>query len=314
MVQGSRWTPPPPDATALRLMRAARDAVAISCPCKQGHEMSWLEIDWKYVRGVLMGGVGMGILTYLGWHLVESRRRIAFSVPKLYFGPTLTAHRFMGRNYPNDDLVSLDCSIRFFSHKSLATGLDNFRVEFCRTTYMGAIPEFTPDQKDVHRNLLTGGPYKLEALELPSRQFVTFDLSTAIERKDWPALRLCDCVFLRCETAEGAKRRFRIGRITFPGMPPEGHRGINYLVVDIWPRNSGFIIRATRTKASALTGWKEVTYSGPDQMRYWDGMEWNEASQSAKFYPTHAQARSEGEALRIWDRIPAEWHPERQNG
>ncbi len=81
----------------------------------------------------------------------------------------------MGRNYPSEDLVGLTSDVKFFSNKTLQTGLQNLRVEFCRTTYIGKAVELSTNK--IYRDLLTkDGPYSLEKLELPPRQFVTFEL------------------------------------------------------------------------------------------------------------------------------------------
>jgi len=43
------------------------------------------------------------------------------------------------------------------------------------------------------------------------------------------SLKSCDRVYLSCETPERRKKRFKLGNIRFPEMPPEGIRGIEYM-------------------------------------------------------------------------------------
>jgi hypothetical protein len=274
-----------------------------------------MDIDWHYVRGAvvggLIGGAGTGFITYWAWWIIESRRRISFTVPKLYFGPALTYNGFMGRNYPDDDLIELTFTARFFSNKSLQTGLHNFRIEFCRTTYMGAIPEYIPDPSHVYRDLFEKDvSHSLEAIELPPRQFISFELRTTMDRECWPTLKLCDVVYLSCETPEGKRRRFRVGRIRFPAMPPKGPKGQHYMGVGLFPVKGGAVIRAARNPVPLhLIGKPIIQKSGfyPEDFLFWNGSGWVTSVNDAKVYTDMEVMRSEGEAIKIWNRIPDEW-------
>src|SRR5205085_1420013 len=130
------------------------------------------------------------------------------------------------------DRIGFDCNLSFFSNKSVATGLHNFQLEFCRETYIGRIVEFEPDMtsvlKDIDKVGTPGASHSLTKIDLPSRQFETMHLSSSFGREHWDALRPCTIVRLRCETPEGKKKRFMIGNIGFPDMPPAGFRGLEY--------------------------------------------------------------------------------------
>jgi hypothetical protein len=212
--------------------------------------MSLWEIDWKDLRGVIAGGTAMAFLGYIGLAIAEWRRRICVSTSKVYFGPTLSYNGFMGRNYPSDDSISFDCTIRFFSNKSLQTGLHNFRLEFCRSTYVGPVVELALHEEDIYRDLFhKDKPHSLAEIELPSRTFVSFDIMTMIGRESWPALRPCDVVLLTCETPEGKAKRFPLARIRFPKMPPEMPRGIEQMSVYLMPKDGRFMIVTQRRSA-----------------------------------------------------------------
>ncbi|QDT53607.1 hypothetical protein Pan44_16290 [Caulifigura coniformis] len=269
-----------------------------------GNPSFWAGL-WDQAKGIVIGTVGTAAVGGIYLWIVESRRRINFIAEDVYFGPTLNFNPFMARNYPSEDLVSLDCEVRFFSNKTQTTGLHNFRMEFCRTSYIGSVVEFTLPRDKLHRNIMKKeGPFSLETLELPPREFVSFSLHTIMQREDWPALRSCDSARLVCETPEGKTKRFAIGRFRFPDMPPDGIRGLPLMSVEIIPREQNWIIRALRRYEGQMF---YVPNPPPDDVRYWAGPAWSNAPQQAEVYKDQADARAAGEKVKIWNIVPPEW-------
>ncbi|MEX1028010.1 MAG: hypothetical protein WD049_08395 [Candidatus Paceibacterota bacterium] len=267
--------------------------------------MKWEQI-WTPLLVLIVGGV----LGYLGRLFLESRRRIRFSVDGLYFGPALSWNLFMGRNYPSDHLIGLECTIRFFSEKTATIGLHDFRLEFCRTTYMGKMVEFTPDMRDVLRDLNDKDtPFTLETLELPPRQFVSLELRTSIDRDHWRDVRLCTVVRLSCKTSEGKTKRFTIGSIQVPTMPRASVNGPEYMSVQMMPLHTQadggpFVILAARRREGVQTN----LFTLPEEdARYWDGKAWVTGKVQAKKYQKPQDARDAGERVKIWNIVPAEW-------
>jgi hypothetical protein len=264
--------------------------------------------DWQNAVG-LIGGI-ITIVGTVGLWIREARRKIIFSAPRVYFGPSLNANNFMGRNYPSEDSITLDCDLRFFSNKSLPTGLHNFYLEFCRTTYMGRLVEFTPDPNYVMRDLeKTGVSHTFDTLDLPSRQWVSLQLTTWMDRKKWTVLKCCDFVRLSCETAEGRKKRFPIAGIRFPEMPPEGLRGPEYCSVQITQKDhhdERVVIKAVRRHQ--LSGMPGIMPLAED-MRYWSGSTWVESISDARVYSDRKQALDAGEKIKIWNIVPKGWQP-----
>jgi hypothetical protein len=281
----------------------------------------WLSnLDWPGIVKALLIAAGGGILTVFGYSIRESRRRINFSAKDLYYGPAMHANNFMGRNYPSEDRIGFDCDLSFFSNKSVATGLHKFQLEFCRESYIGRVVEFEPDMtfvlKDMHAIGTPGASHSLKKLDLPSRQFETMHLSSSFGREDWDALRSCTVVRLRCETPEGKKKRFTIGRIKFPDMPPAGFRGLEYCGMYIvstagygkTPPSSydGKVVIATIRRQTML-GPRGQMFPSDEDTRYWTGTGWSRSLTDAKVYPEMKVARSEGEAVKIWNSVPEEW-------
>ena len=228
------------------------------------------------------------------------------------FGSALQYNGFMARNYPSDDLISLECEISFFSEKPETIGLDKFEVQFCRTSHLKQVVEFVPDKNDVYRDWdKRDGPHCLDRLELPHRKFVIFELRVFIERKDWPKLHLCTNVRLSCRTAEGRIKRFTIGSIRMPSMPAEGIRGEEFMSVQVMPKNfphhpdpKSLVIMAFRRQEGEMMDL--FTIPAVDT-RFWNGVRWVTSREEAKVYPKQDDARLDGEAIRIWDKIPNEW-------
>lgn len=274
------------------------------------------DVDWTDVRGAIIGTLGASLVIGVVLWVREARRKISFSATQAYFGPALTANAFMGRNHPSEDLIGLDCHLNFFSNKSVATGLHNFQLEFCRQTYMGAVVEFAPDMRYVLRDrdsLEKGKAHSLKTLDLPSRQFVPMQLSTSIDREHWPALRPCTLIRLSCETPEGKKKHFAIKAISFPQMPAEGLRGVRYCCVQLGPNapmhkdsrviDDSRVIVAIRHQKPPLMG----QLPAEEDIRYWTGHGWTRPFAEAKVFPNQNAAREEGEPIKIWNNVPAEW-------
>jgi hypothetical protein len=267
------------------------------------------EYDWKQVTGTIAASIVVALLGYLGGRLAERRRKIHFSVPRLYFGPALTANAFVGRNYPCDDLIELECDVKFFSDKSTQTGLHNFRFEFCRTSYFGRLVEFTVGPKGIYRDLLKkGSTITLDTLDLPPRQFISFELRTSFPRDKWLQLQQCDFVRLACETPEGSVKRFPVGQISFPDMPPPGVRGIEYCSVQMMPSH------IPPDGRSVITAFRRPKTLGPpgklpsaEDTRYWNGTTWVQSIKEARIYSDPQKAQSEGASIKIWDIVPEEW-------
>src|SRR5262249_54819813 len=153
-------------------------------------------------------------------------------------------------------------------------------------TYMGKIVEFEPDMtfvfKDLDKARIPGASISLKELDLPSRQFETMQLSSSFGREHWEALKSCTVVRLRCETPEGKKKRFAIGKIKFPEMPPAGFRGLEYCQMSM-ATIAGFgrqpptgwdgrvLIVAIRRQKLGLPG---QGLPSEEDTRYWSGTEW----------------------------------------
>jgi hypothetical protein len=276
-------------------------------------EAMW-DIDWKWVRGALVGGVLVAVTSLIIQKVLEVRRRVILTVRSYRFGPSMSAHTFMGSAYPSDDSISMECDVSFFSNKISQTGLHNFRFEFCRSTYMGRIVELSVRER-LHRDFLKETYVGLlTTLDLPSRSFVSVDIFTVIGRSQWEALRSCDFVQLTCETPEGKTRRFAIGPIHFPNMPPEGRRGPEYMrtFIDSKNRQGGQLIIKTERESKAP---QSLDYRpGPDETRYWSGEDWVREIEQAKVYKDMKVAREEGDNLKIWDRVPKEWLDQSDEG
>lgn len=265
-------------------------------------------IEWKQIVMYVITLVVGGILTALGLWIRETRRKLNFTAQDVYYGPTMSVNQLFGREYPQEDSITLSCDVSFFSNKTETTGLHNFRVEFYRQTYMGAQVEVTIPADRVICNLRKRDtPYTLKTIELPSRQFVSFTMDTFLDRSHWDALRSCDGVRLSCETPEGKTKHFRIGWIRFPDMPPESFRGQKYMGVHLWsattPPDGRVIIRALRKQK---IGPPRVDYPAED-LRYWNGTQWVESIHMARAYADVKQLRADVEPLKIWHIVPEEW-------
>ncbi len=257
---------------------------------------SWQSAGWALL-GSLAGAVGTGIVVWAR----EEGRQICFDVKNLRFGPSFSFSHFMGGNIPSDDLVSLSCEIQFFSNKTQKTGLHDFCLEFCRTTYIGAVSELTISGDSIYREYLSNDMSTLKRIELPSREFVAFSIYTELGRSTWQALKMCDSVRLVARTPEGKTKRFKIGRSYFPQMPPEGIRGADYMAVSLESdieyetRLPAFVIKTTRwVKAS-----ERHRYAKPNDCRYWSGSDWVQHASSAMTYRTPEEARQEAANLKI---------------
>lgn len=269
---------------------------------------------WNLDLKTILTGVTAAILGWIGKTLLESQRKIRFSVPKLYFGPAMTSNPFMGRNYPSEDSLGLEFEIRFFSKKTEVIGLHRFQIEFCRKTTLGAQVQFRPDMEHVIRDWdKKDSVYRLDVLELPPKKFVHFTLLTHIDRKDWPKVWASNYVRLSCETSDGKRRRFKIGHIQMPEMPPEGLRGLEYMSVNVLPLEhpaklnqpiTGFLIQAARRRKNVMMNLLDLA---PEDARYWTGDAWALSKTDAKVYHEHTEARDAGEAAKIWNRVPDEW-------
>ena len=265
-------------------------------------------INWDQVVGAIVGASAVALLGFIGVRIVESRRKICFTASRVYFGPDLTYNTFMGRNYPHDDSIGLDCDIKFFSNKSLRTGLHNFRFELCRPSFLRRVVVLTVGRNEIYRDLLKeSSEITLDTLELPPRQFVSFELRTMVGRDKWADLRQCDFVRLACETPEGKIKRFAIGRIHFPEMPPKGLRGTEYCSVQVvlnHPPDGRVVIAALRRqKVPGPVG----QMPSREDTRYWSGTTWVRSIKEATVYEDAEQARADGEPIKIWDRVPSEW-------
>jgi hypothetical protein len=270
-------------------------------------------VEWKTVWTGLIGLVLGGALTWLARTFLEMRRRIRFSVPSLYFGPALDHNNFMGRNYPSEDMLGLDCELRFFSEKAEVIGLHDFHIEFCQETIFVLRVHFRPDMDHVVRDINNKEtPYRLDALELPPKKFVSVTLMAHLERKDWPQICACNVVQLSCKTSSGQKRRFTIGHIKMPEMPPEGVRGLPYMSVQVMPKelsndfkpSVGFVILAARRRNPPRMNLLDLP---AEDARYWSGDGWVASKTEAKNYRTLQDARSAGELAKIWNVVPEEW-------
>ena len=272
------------------------------------------DLDWKSIAVSLITLVVGGLVTALGLWIREARRKISFSAKDFYYGPDLNANTFMGRNYPSEDRIGLDFDLSLFSYKSVGTGLHNFQIEFCRQSYLGPIVEFLPDMSFVFRDWEKRDvSHNLNTVDLPSREFVTMQLSTSFGREHWAALKPCTLVRLRCETPEGRKRRFKVREIQFPEMPPEGIRGMKYCHVQVMPNtplhkqvhvvDGQFVIAATRRQKLSSMG----QIPPEEDFRYWTGSGWALKVTEARVYKNYQAARDEGEAMKIWNNVPPEW-------
>lgn len=272
-------------------------------------------IEWKTLWTGLAGMLLGGILTRLAGSAMEMRRKIRFSAPHVYFGPALTENQFMGVNYPAEDLIGFECEIRFFSEKSETIGLHEFQLEFCKMKYFRTIVEFRPEMHHVLPDIGNEAtPYSLKTLEIPVRKFVSVNLRTHFERKDWPSFRSCSCVRLTCKTSDGKRKHFNIGRIQMPEMPPEGVRGVEYMSLQVTRRHrakSGktttpdIVIMASRRRRDVQTNF----FTAPTQqdVRFWDGEGWVNSEDRARVYRDQKDARKDGERVKIWNIVPQEW-------
>jgi hypothetical protein len=267
------------------------------------------DVDWRDVRtGLMTTGVLSGS-GYLIWLMKARRQKIQFFVTKVHFGATENWNLFMGRNYPSQDLISLECDIKFFSNKMEPTGLHDFRLEFCRSTYMGKIVEYTVSKDHIYRGLMKAernSSIALDTVALPSKEFVSFELSTMIQRKDWAALKQCDFARLSCKTPEGKMIRFSLAHIRFPAMPSEGLRGPHYM-------STQFNVDKKTNRVFIYTQRRRTTLGPPGQLpasddfRFWNGTTWVHSQEQAKMYRTVDEGRAEGEKIKIWDLVPSEW-------
>jgi hypothetical protein len=264
-------------------------------------------LDWKAILVSLITLVIGGLLTAFGLWIREARRKISFTAKDVYFGPTMSFNFLLGREYPQEDSIDLDCNLSFFSYKSQPTGLQNFRFEFCRSTYMGPQVELTVADKEMIRDMQKKDtPYTLETLDLPPREFVPLTLRIWLDRTKWKALRLCDSVRLSCETPESKTKHFRVSSIRFPNMPPEGLRGHKYMGVQLMPNepmDGRIVIMALRKQK---LGPPVVDYPTEDK-RYWNGSEWVRSIKQAKFYSDPKDVRADAEPIKLWHRVPEEW-------
>ena len=269
-------------------------------------------IEWKTVSTSLVILVLGGILGYLGRILIESRKRIRFITRDVYFGPALFWNLFMGRNYPSENAISFECEIKFFSERSQTVGLHDFRLQFCHKTLLGSVVDFEPDMQRVYRDMdKKDGPHLLGAIELQSRTFISFQLSTYIGREHWQKMQHCTFVRLRCKTAEGRIKHFTIDAICMPSMPPEGMDGTQYMSVQVTPTNypqtsnpMSLVIMAARRREHEQTNLFTIA---PEDLRYWDGTGWVKSKAEAKVYSNMDEAHSDGERVKIWNLVPNEW-------
>jgi hypothetical protein len=274
------------------------------------------EINWTVVSTGLVSFALGNLVSWFARGALEMRRRIRFSAPKVYFGPACTYNSFMGRNYPSDHSISLECSLRFFSEKTQVIGLHDFQLEFCRTSLFGPVVEFAPATDDVYWDLKKNdGPHMLDTLELPPRQFISLDLTTFIDPDNWEELRRCTLARLRCGTPEGRSMRFRIGAIEMPAMPAHGLDGMKHMSVQLTHANphledwtAGVVIAASRLQETMDIS----KYIKGEDKFYWNGDGWAGSKNAAKLYRSVEEARAEGEAIKIWDIVPNEWLQDRK--
>jgi hypothetical protein len=266
------------------------------------------DLDWKSIASTLVAAIIGGLLTAVGLRIREARRKISFTAKEVYFGPTMSFNFLIGRECPQEDSIDLGCSVGFFNYKSDTIGLQSFRFEFCRRTYIGPQVELTvPSEKMIRDRYKSDTPYTLETVDLPTHKSVSFTLRIGLDRTTWPALRICDSVRLSCETPEGTTMHFRIASISFPNMPPEGFRGHKYMRVDVTPAkmppDGRLVIRALRRQKLGPPG---IDYPAEDQ-RYWSGTEWVRSIREAKTYTDPKDIRVEAEPLKLWHHVPREW-------
>ena len=269
-----------------------------------------MQIDWgKILTGIIAAG-----LAWIARSVWEMRQRIRVSVPEVYFGPALNHNPFLGRDYPSEDMLGLDCEIRFFNEKLDVIGLHEFHFEFCRKTAFHTKVDFRPNMDRVIRDWnKKDSEFRLDVLELPSKKFVSLSLRLHIGREDWAKVSRFNFVRLACKTADGKRKRFPIGDIKVPEMPREGRRGLEHMSVNVLPLEyppqlnqpiSGFVIQAARRRKQVMMNLFELD---PDDARYWTGDGWARSKGEGKVFLEQTEARDEGERVKIWNRVPDEW-------
>lgn len=263
------------------------------------------DIDWASATThslSVIGGLAIGSTFH--W-LNEARRKIYFSAVDVHFGPAENYNNFVGRNCPHEDLIELTCEVRFFSKKTMSTGLHDFHIQFCQRTRWGTSAVTGFDHKSFYRDLEEkDGPKRLDTLVLHPREFVCFSITLHLSREYWPLLRLCDHVRLGCETVEGKRKRLFISDIRFPDMPDEAPRGIEFMSANVDHVNGQFRIRIVRRHKTA-----QPPMASPPQsdIRYWTDAGWTPDANACRLFDSHAQAKAEGERLEIWKIVPQEW-------